>query len=264
MARRSIRVAEGRFDGISPVMGCSRVARGRSRARVGGARARAGGSRAPKAGRKFGPWSGHAVAAAMLTLSLLAGCAETGIERSTAEGVDPEDRTAGPVGFDLLRAIVPDTLPGLSRREVSNVDGGVAGVDARSVAVEYGTGEGDESVRLVVTDLGPLRGDQGAGSGWAPLAIDSETETGYERTTRLEGHPAFERYGIVDGERRGEVSVVVGRRFVVEARGSQVGMEVLRDVVRASNLARLRAIAEAMDAEAKAAQPREEQRLTDG
>lgn len=226
------------------------------------------------AGRSIRSRTGAAAAAAILALTLAAACAEAGGEGTAVDGVGPGDRPTDPVDFDLLRAVVPETIPGLIRREVRNVDGGVAGVRARSVAVEYGAGGGSGAVRLVVTDLGPFRGGREVEGGWGPLEVDAETETGYERTTRLEGHPALERYDVMAGEASGEVKVVVGRRFVVEARGSRVEMAVLRDVVRASDLARLHAIAaefdaEAIDAEAidtgaESAEPRGGRRLTGG
>jgi hypothetical protein len=52
------------------------------------------------------------------------------------------------------------------------------------------------------------------------------------------GHPGFEKW--INGSRRGEITVVVGNRFIVQATGNDVeSIEAVRAMVQAVDLGRL-------------------------
>ena len=63
-------------------------------------------------------------------------------------------------------------------------------------------------------------------AGWAMVDIDKESDTGYEKTTTYKGQKAHEQY--TKESQHGEIEVLVGNRFIVEAKGNSVKMDDLK------------------------------------
>jgi hypothetical protein len=72
---------------------------------------------------------------------------------------------------------------------------------------------------------------------WSRAEIDSETETGYEKTTTFSGHKAFEKFDTAGKD--GQLSILVGGRFVVEVEGSNVTMDQLKTAAGQIDLVKL-------------------------
>lgn len=167
----------------------------------------------------------------MLCIALLAACGGDRDPRGSADGRgadgEPHD---GLVEIHVLRAALPDSLPGMERIRIGGERGGIAGAVVSRAIAEYVSVPGDRarSVRLEITDLGALSGDAVPGQAWMLVEIDHESETGYERTTSYLDHPAFERFTQAAEGTHAELQVVVARRFVVEAIGRGVDPEHLR------------------------------------
>jgi hypothetical protein len=82
-------------------------------------------------------------------------------------------------------------------------------------------------------------------SGLAGLAgkfdpnLEKETDTGYERTSRINGQLVHERYD--RRARSGEVSVILNNRFSVTVNGSGVDAGALTGALKEIDLSRLAA-----------------------
>ena len=91
---------------------------------------------------------------------------------------------------------------------------------------------------IKITDIGSMTGLAGmAMFAWASTDIDKETETGYEKTSMFNGFKSHEKYD--KSSKSGELSTIVGGRFVVEASGYGVDMEAIKDAVTKVDLKKL-------------------------
>lgn len=135
--------------------------------------------------------------------------------------------------FRELRGLLPESLPGMERVDLEGANQTVGGV---SIANAKATFQNERRGRLTVevTDMGGMGGLAALGMGMLMMEVDRESMHGYERTSDYNGHRMHEKW---NGEReRGEVTVVVERRFAVKAEGRNVPMETILASVEAINL----------------------------
>ena len=140
------------------------------------------------------------------------------------------------VDFRELKALLPDSLEGMKRTNASGEKTGALGM---AVAMAEGTYESASGgrVKITITDLAGTGSALGLAHGWTAAEIDRESDTGYERTTTIDGHKAYEKY---DGtEKNGEVSIMVKDHFVVEIDGRDVSMETMKEALGKIDLAKL-------------------------
>lgn len=150
-----------------------------------------------------------------------------------------ESGETGPVSDpDALKAYLPASVAGFTRGEVSTSSGGAAGIEGSEAEAEYAKGEAN--LRLQVTDLGQAGALAGM-AGAFKVKSSKETSTGYEKMGVVNGRMTQESYDRSD--KSGEYSVLVGERFMVQARGNGVSMDELKAAVEAVGLSRLEAAA---------------------
>ena len=65
---------------------------------------------------------------------------------------------------------------------------------------------------------------------WSNVEVDRESEDGYERTTTIDGHKAYEKYD--SKTQRGEYSVIVDDRFIVTMEARNVDEDDFKDAFR--------------------------------
>jgi hypothetical protein len=137
-----------------------------------------------------------------------------------------------------LKALLPDSIGGAPRTEVSASSGGAAGVGASDAEATYQNG--DAHITLKVTDLAAM-GGLAAFAGAMNVQEDKETATGYDKTQTINGQIVHEQYD--NSSKSGEYSIVVANRFNIEADGSGVPIETLKAAVAAVGPDRLAALA---------------------
>lgn len=164
-----------------------------------------------------------------------AGAAEfaRGLE-AMAKGLAGGGETVEPVSFKELQAALPE-LPGweMSRPTGEKMTSPVA---FSQTEVRYTKDDSVIDVRIIDSGFQQLL--------LAPYAMfltagyEKETESGYEKSTKVGEHPGWEKWEAED--RRGEVNAVVGKRFLVQAEGSNLSdISVLRDAVARIDFAKL-------------------------
>lgn len=153
------------------------------------------------------------------------------MERAQREGRPP----AEPVDFRQLRELLPEDVAGLPRTSIEGAREGFSGMNVAHATAEYeGAAAADgpaPRLELKVTDLSGVAMAAMMGAAWTMASVDRESERDYERTTRLSGHPAFEKYDRED--RSGDFQVLVADRFLVQATGRGLSDDQLRDALRA-------------------------------
>lgn len=142
------------------------------------------------------------------------------------------------VDGERLAALLPASVAGLARGEVSTSTGGVGGLEGSEASAEYAAG--DSRIRLQVTDMG---GAAAFGQMASAFNVRHSERSGgrYEKVETVDGRLTMEKY---DSESRsGEYSVMIAQRFMVQADGDQVSMPQLRQAVESVGFGRLEALA---------------------
>jgi len=67
--------------------------------------------------------------------------------------------------------------------------------------------------------------------------IDKETENGYEKTITYKGSKGYEKYD--KQEMYGELSIMVAKRFIVEANGNNISMDKIKAAVDLIDVSKL-------------------------
>jgi hypothetical protein len=151
-------------------------------------------------------------------------------EMQTREPVDPVD-------FRKLKELLPEEIAGFKRTEASGEKEGAMGFTISRAEARY-KGDGDATLKLEILDTGGIAGVATmALAAWTMADIDKETETGYEKTTKLEGYKAYEKYNSQD--KSGELNVLIADRYVVNVNGNNVSVEQLKSVLADLDLEKL-------------------------
>lgn len=151
-------------------------------------------------------------------------------EMGDREAVDPID-------FRKLKDLLPETLAGMSRTEATGEKSGAMGFTVSTAQAKY-KGGSDESLDIEIVDTGGIAGvSTMALAAWSIADIDKETASGYERTTTIDGHKAFEKYDNQD--KSGEINVLVADRYVVNVQGDNVTVDQLKEALNGIDLNKL-------------------------
>jgi len=143
-----------------------------------------------------------------------------------------------PLAPETLKGFLPATLAGMKRTDSDARKMGMMGINVVSGQADYEAADGARSLDLMITDLGAISGPMRMGmAGWAMNQIDSQTDTGYEKTVTYQGHKAYEEYD--RQEKSGTFRVFADDRFVVEVSGLDVTMETIKQAMGQVDLKKL-------------------------
>jgi len=143
-----------------------------------------------------------------------------------------------PTDYNDLKALFPATLAGMKRGEVTGERTAVMGMDLSHAEATYSKASG-ETIRIEVSDVTrAISSPMMAGLyPWTKTDVNQRTPSGYQMTTTFAGHRAFESYESSDST--GALGVFVDGRFVVEAKGTGVKMDVLRSALEEFDVGRI-------------------------
>jgi len=149
-----------------------------------------------------------------------------------------EGKKVTPIDFRELKALLPENLGNLKRTNIEGEKTSAMGINVSNANADYSDQEGTQSIDLKITDMGSISGLSGlAAYGWYMVDIDKENETGYEKTITYKGNKGYEKY---DNEGKyGELSIFVAKRFVVEANGNGVTMDMMKAAVDMIDIGKL-------------------------
>jgi hypothetical protein len=140
-----------------------------------------------------------------------------------------------PISLDQLKPFVPGTFAGLSKTSSNAERNGIAGLMVANASATYSDGA-QKTVTLEITDTGGVSGLVGVAA-WANMQGETDNDDRSERTTKADGRLVHE----VRAKRGGtnEFSIVLGDRFVVEAKSHSVDLDGLKAAVAGLDLAKL-------------------------
>lgn len=143
-----------------------------------------------------------------------------------------------PVGGEALQALLPASIAGYARGDVSSSSGGMAGLSVSEAEGAYAKGE--QRITLQVTDMGGAAG-VAALAGAVGVQSSKTTSNGYEKVSTVGGRMTTESWDAASGH--GNYGVMVGSRFMVAADGRGASMADLKSAVGAVNFAALEGMA---------------------
>jgi len=139
------------------------------------------------------------------------------------------------VDFRELKKLMPNRIAGMKQKSSTGEKTGMLGFKFATAKAKYE--DGDQSLDMSITDVAGIGILTASMAAWTNMDMDRETESGYERTTQIDGHPAFEKW---DGDRkRGELSVFVDERYIITIEGRNIAEKDLRKALDGINLNQL-------------------------
>ena len=149
---------------------------------------------------------------------------QVAVNGNGAKAVDPA----------ALQNLLPAAPSGWNRTSVESNGGGAMGINVSDATAQFAAG--DQSFHLKISDTGAM----GALAGMVNVQSSKQTATGYEKTSLQDGNMVTEKW---DNEsKQGTYSVLVGKRFLVEAEGSAPGIDTLKSAVGSVNIGQLAAL----------------------
>ena len=141
-----------------------------------------------------------------------------------------EGKKVTPVDFRELKSLLPENVGNLKRSNLEGEKVAAMGMNISTASADYNDEENNVSIDIKITDLGSVSGLSGlAAYGWYMIDIDKENDSGYEKTITYKGSKGYEKY---DTEGKyGELSILVAKRFVIEANGNNVSMNQMKAAV---------------------------------
>lgn len=154
-----------------------------------------------------------------------------------ASAIEAGTATTAVVDANALMAVVPASYLGAARINDSTQSGGAAGIATASAETTYPVEGG--TIRLTITDLGTL---SGVGAMVAAVNVNSSRSDGssYETVTTKDGRMVTESYD--RDAQSGEYTVILNGRITVQADGSNVSIDALKNLVNGLDLAKLEAL----------------------
>ncbi|WP_020539367.1 hypothetical protein [Lewinella cohaerens] len=128
------------------------------------------------------------------------------------------------MNFRDIKAILPDKLLGMDRTKHTGEKTGAMGFTISQAEAEYE--EDDKSIEVQVVDAGQMGIAKLGMVAWASVEVDREGDFGYERTTEIDGHKAFEKWNADSGV--GELIFFYDDRFIITLKGRKLGEDDLR------------------------------------
>jgi len=146
-------------------------------------------------------------------------------------------KTVEPVDFRQLKELLPESVDGMQRAEVSGEKSAALGMTISKAGARY-AGADRRVIDVTISDIGNASGLASlALYAWANNEIDKESPTGYEKTTTFRGYKSYEKYN--RGDHSGEMGVLIEKRFVVEAKGGGISIEDLKGMLNKLDLSKL-------------------------
>ncbi|HQR45643.1 MAG TPA: hypothetical protein PK598_06455 [Thermoanaerobaculia bacterium] len=147
-----------------------------------------------------------------------------------------EMKPVDPVGFGALLPFLPAAPAGFTAEEPRGETTSAMGFKITEVERRYT--KGDESLHVKIVD-GAYNSFIYAGVTMAAQFSRESTE-GYEKGVTIDGHPGVEKWST--SSRRGELTVVVGKRFLVTVDASPAEPGTVRSIYGTIDVAKLSAL----------------------
>lgn len=148
-----------------------------------------------------------------------------------------------PIDYKKLKDLLPETVAGLKRSNAEGMKQGMSGMKFSKAEGTYSEEGREGSATVTITDFGGMPGMIEGMAAWSGLDIDNESDTQISKTLEVAGHKAYAELN--KETKSGQISLVVGGRFVVEIRidANIADIAALKTEAEAMSLNNLEALA---------------------
>jgi hypothetical protein len=151
------------------------------------------------------------------------------------------NRRVEPVDFHTLKALLPESLPGMQRSNAEAGTQGALGMKASSATGDY-QGEGGTRAQIKIVDASAVSGLLNVAGSMAATHT-SESDTGFEKDTTVGGRTVHEKYD--NRSKHGELIAIVANRFSVSVIGDGVDIGTLEQYAALVDYSKLDAMKDA-------------------
>ncbi len=142
--------------------------------------------------------------------------------------------SAKTVDYEALKALLPD-VSGWTR---SNERGEQLSMPVSYSRAEARYGKDDSEIKLEITDTALSQALLAPMSIFLSSGYSERSDDGFKRATKVGGSPGMEEWQV--GSKHGEVTAVVGGRFIVQGTGDGVAsVDPVRQIVEAVDFSKL-------------------------
>lgn len=153
-------------------------------------------------------------------------------------GAANQTGTVEVVNFRDLKALLPDSIGSAKRKSAGGEKNSVMGFTISQAEGTYESGSAQTSIKFIDYGGTAIMGLLGA---WAMTDVDRETDTSYERTTKIKGFKALEKFD--SSSKSGETQILVANRFMVEIEvndGTEKDMQAAANAIDLKKLSELK------------------------
>jgi hypothetical protein len=161
------------------------------------------------------------------------------LEEAAKAAEDLANKNVDPLDFRILSDLFPNEAAGLGQVDKSGEKSAISGMATSFAEARYENSDASQIITIKITDVGSMTSLVAFGMAWMNIVIDKESTAGYERTTKIDGHPALEKFTQGSGNSSGEITVVVSNRYIVEVKGTNVPMRNIKSTLGKINLSKL-------------------------
>jgi hypothetical protein len=151
--------------------------------------------------------------------------------QKAAEGFTSNRKPVPPVAFRELIGFLPEDMAGMKREEPKGETTSVSNWQYSSADVDFRSEDGKQSADVGIFDYAHIPFLYVPFNMFLNMKVANESTEGYERSTKIGGYPAFEKW---NKNGNSEAVALVGERFIVKADtrglGEGAGKKILEDM----------------------------------
>ena len=132
------------------------------------------------------------------------------------------------IDFRDIKETLPGRLLGMEQTDISGEKNGAFGFSVSQAEATYE--EDDRSIEVIIVDGGNVGLAKMGVAAWATVEVDKESKNGFERTTKIEGYKAFEKYD--SRKEEAELIWLYKDRFIITLKGEGVDGDDLRRALK--------------------------------
>lgn len=164
-------------------------------------------------------------------------------EQEKQPAAAPASQPSQPVDFRKLKELLPAELARIKRTDATGEKTSFGDLKLSSAKGEYykEVENGDsQRVQVEITYYGATKEITEGLTYWTQLDIDQEGDAGYEKSKKLDGQPALEKY--VNDGKSGSLQVFVANRFLVNLTTTNVAPEQFKKLGESLKIKELAAL----------------------
>jgi hypothetical protein len=145
-----------------------------------------------------------------------------------------------PIDFRKLKELMPAELGGVNRSNNEGEKVSIGDFVLSKATANYRkaeSGEKDPQITVEIMDYGSAQPMAAGLTAWQTIQVDKESDSGYERTTKVKDQPAYETYQ--NEGKSGNVQIFVASRFIITLQTTNLSGEDVKRIAESLPIEKL-------------------------